>query len=103
MSKFLAAIHLDDPSSLKRFIVGGASALLVLLAPLLAKWGLPMPSDIQLETFAAIVSVFLLQSGANAIAQANAAGKAAAASIDTLVKADAVLSNAAKPTPPDRP
>ena len=97
MSKILSVFHLDDPASLKRFIVLIASTILVLLSPLLGRFGLPVPSDAALEVFAAIVSAFLLQSGAKSVAAAISEGKAAADTVDTTAKADAVINEATKP------
>lgn len=84
MGKLLEAFHLDNPASLKRATAAGLGGIVVLLAPLLAKWGLPTPSDTQLELFAGIVATFVLQSGVNAGLQAKAAGETAAAKVQTV-------------------
>ena len=107
MTKVLETLHLDSPDSLKRFIVAGLGALVVLLHLLLAKYGIPAPDDAALAVFGGIVATYLLQSGAKSIAEANAAGKVAAAKVDSVAKADAVIAAAivqsqeAAPTPPE--
>lgn len=98
MAALLAFFHLDNPASMKRMIVLGLSAGLVAVGPLLAKYGVPQPSDVQLEVFAGIVVAYLAQSGANSIAASVVAGKAAAAEVkDTdVAKADAGIDAAIK-------
>lgn len=94
MTKLLEALHLDSPDSLKRFLVLVVSAVVVLLSPLLARFGLPVPDDTAIAAFVGLISVFLLQSGAKSIAAANAAGKVEAAKVDSVAKADAVIAAA---------
>ena len=72
MSSFLAALHLDDPASLKRFLVMLLGVLLMLLSPLLEKVGLPKPDDTQLALVASLLAGFILQSGAKSAVVAHA-------------------------------
>lgn len=96
MQKLLAVMHLDNPASLKRFVVMVFSTLLVVLSPLLTKYGLPAPTDVQLEVFAGIVVTYLLQSGYGSVAAAKIEGAKAAEEVKTTAEADAVLKEASK-------
>lgn len=96
MNKVLAALHLDDPASLKRAIATALGAAVVLgLNPLLAKWGFPPVSDTSLELFAGVVATFLLQSGINSAAakkaEAAAAGAKAAGAVTDVDAANKAL------------
>jgi hypothetical protein len=97
MNRFLEALHLDNPASLKRVIGAGLAGLVVLLAPLIERYGLQKPSDMQLEIFAGIVVAWILQSGAHSIAVARATGESAAEKVVTPEDAAKVLSESAKP------
>lgn len=84
-----------DPASLKRFLTFAISAALVAAAPLLAKYGLPTPSDAQVGWFVALVLGFIGQSAARSIVADHIAGKAAAAAqVVTTAQADDVLTSA---------
>jgi hypothetical protein len=83
-----------DPASLKRFATFLVSAAVVAASPLLAKYGLPTPSDAQVGWFVALVLGFIGQSAARSIVADHIAGKAAAAAVDTTAKADAVITAA---------
>ena len=77
MSGLLAALHLDSPDSLKRFLVTALGSLCVLAVnPLLQARGLPPVSDGTIEAVAALVAAFVLQSGAASAARSIAAAKA---------------------------
>lgn len=96
VASFMAAVHLDQPDSLKRFLVfifGTAATLLI--NPFLISKGMPAISDANLLAAAGIVAGFLLQSGANAglakLADAHQAGIEAASSITTPELAAAFL------------
>ena len=96
MTALLAAIHLDDPASLKRALASLMGFLtLVLVNPFLSAKGLPVISDANIEAAAAILVTFIAQSGANSVAQkkndAIAAGDAAAKAVTTVAQADAAL------------
>lgn len=96
MTALLAALHLDQPDSLKRALASLFGFLsLVLVNPLLAAKGLPTISDANIAAAAAIVATFVAQSGANSIAAKKAAaadaGTAAAAVVTTEAQANAVL------------
>ena len=90
MLKILSVFHLDDPASLKRFIVttvGGLVLLVAQVAP--ASWHIPAIPDTALELFAGVVVTYLLQSGANSATQKLAeAHVAASASADAVVTVD---------------
>lgn len=89
MDKVLAAVHLDSPDSMKRFLVlvGGAICL-VLINPILASKGLPTVSDGAIESAAAAIVAYIAQSGYKS---AQAAGSAAAAKVETPADAAKVL------------
>ena len=101
VTKILAVFHLDDPASLKRFLLLVITAAVSLAAPWCASKGWPVPSDAVLETLAAVVAVFLLQSGIKSAAVAHGeAVAAAAAEVTTPEQAKAILDAAAgKVTP----
>ena len=105
MNKLLAAVHLDDPASLKRFIVLVLSTIgLGIINPVLEAKGLPVLTDTHILAIAGVILTWLAQSGANSIAQkktdAVTAGAAAAATVDSVAKANAALAlPAPAPTP----
>lgn len=96
MDKILAVIGLNSPAALKRFLVMALGAVAVVVSPHLEKYGIPAPTDTQLEAFAAIISLYVLQSGYKSVVEAKVAGAKAAAEVDTVAKADDVLKAAAK-------
>lgn len=91
MTKLLEAVHLDSPDSMKRFLVLVFSLAALLLAPLVAKLGIPMPDDTQIAAFAGVVAAFLAQSGLKAALAAKAAGDAAGAAATPSEAAAKVL------------
>ena len=103
MEKLLAALHLDQPDSLKRALVAllgaGAAVAIPALNPVLASHGLPsIPADAvtpAVATMAGLLATFLLQSGVKAgmvaIADAEAAGDAAGAAVPAPGPAAAVV------------
>ena len=101
VTKILAVFHLDDPASLKRFLLLVITALISLASPTLQKWGIQMPSDGVLEMLVGVVAVFLLQSGIKSAAVAHGEAVAAAqAEVTTPEQAKAILDAAAgKVTP----
>jgi hypothetical protein len=98
MTSILAFFHLDDPASLKRALAVALTALATLLRPILSAKGIPVPDDEQMTALAGLVAMYVLQSGAKSIVQAHADGKVAAAKVDTVEKADAVIAAALKPS-----
>lgn len=96
LPKILAALKLDNPASLRRFVVLALGGLVVIVSPYAEKFGLPVPSETTIEVFAAIIVTYLLQSGMTSAAEAKAEGVKAAALVDTTAKADDVLKAAAK-------
>lgn len=85
MLKVLAAFGLADPASLKRAlstVFGGVAILLI--NPLLVKWGMPPVDDSVLAIFAGLLATFILQSGANSMASKAAAAKVTAAEVAPL-------------------
>lgn len=73
MTKLLTALHLDDPASLKRFLTTVfTSVTLLALNPFLSARGLPTVDDATLATVAGLVVAYLLQSGANSVADTKA-------------------------------
>jgi hypothetical protein len=104
MDKILAALHLDDPASLKRALTSALGTIVLLgVNPLLSShpaWGIPPVSDANLGMVAGLLATFLLQSGANSVAaklaDAKSAGEAAAAQVDSVPKAAAVLAEQPK-------
>ncbi len=107
LTNLLAALHLDQPDSLKRALAalfgGIATVALPALNPVLAAHGLPsIPAESipgAMAALAGLTATFLLQSGANAavakLADAKAAGATAAAAVTTVDQANAVLKAAA--------
>ena len=96
MGAILAALHLDSPDSLKRALTTGLGGLaLLVINPLLAKWGLPPLSDVTIGSVAMLITTFVLQSGlkskAEIIANAEAAGVAAASEVVSADDAVAAL------------
>jgi len=96
MGAILAALHLDSPDSLKRALTTGLGAVALLaINPLLAKWGLPPLSDVTIGSVASVIAMFVLQSGlkskAEIIANAEAAGVAAAGEVKSTDDAVAAL------------
>lgn len=64
MTKLLTALHLSDPSSLKRALTTGISAvILIIINPLLLKVGLAPLSDGVIASVAGVVAIYVLQSG----------------------------------------
>ncbi|MDP1826643.1 MAG: hypothetical protein Q8L48_25455 [Archangium sp.] len=64
MTKLLAALHLNDPASLKRALTAALSAMALLaINPLLIKWHMPPISDAVIASVAGIIAIFVLQSG----------------------------------------
>lgn len=81
MHKILAALHLDDPASLKRALTTALSATALLsINPILLKVGVQPISDATIASVAGLVTVFVLQSGlkSRAIAMAGLAGRSKA-------------------------
>jgi len=96
MTKILAVFHLDDPASLKRFLLLVITALISLSSPTLQKWGIQMPSDGVLEMFVGLVAVFLLQSGIKSAAVSHGEAVAAAnAEVTTPEQAKLIIDAAA--------
>ena len=99
MDKILAALHLDDPASLKRALTSAIGSIVLLgINPLLAAhpaWNIPPISDANLGMVAGLLATFILQSGANSVTQkladAKQAGADAAARVDSPEKAAVVL------------
>lgn len=92
MQKLLAAIHLDEPASLKRFLVMLFGAAGVLLAPQAEKLGFTPPPAEDVAIFAGLVATYILQSSSKSKVEAKAAGEAAAtARVPDTAAADAVL------------
>lgn len=74
MTRILTALHLSDPSSLKRALTTGISAvMLITINPFLLKVGLAPLSDGVIASVAGVVAIYVLQSGlkSRAIAGAN--------------------------------
>lgn len=74
MHKILAALHLDDPASLKRALTTALSAMALLsLNPILTKLGMAPVSDATVASVAGLITIFVLQSGlkSKAVAVAN--------------------------------
>ena len=64
MTRILPALHLSDPSSLKRALTTGISAvMLITINPLLLKVGLTPLSDGVVASVAGVVAIYVLQSG----------------------------------------
>jgi ABC-type Co2+ transport system permease subunit len=104
VNKLLAAVHLDDPASLKRFIVLVLSTIgLGIINPVLESKGLPVLTDTHILAIAGVILTWLAQSGANSVAQKKAdsvtAGASAAAAVTTVAQADAALALPPKVTP----
>ena len=96
MEKLLAALHLDDPASLKRALTTILGAVTLLgINPLLAKWNIPPIDDANLAMVAGLLATSILQSGANSVtaklAAAKAAGDAAADKVKTIEDAKKVF------------
>lgn len=74
MTRILTALHLSDPSSLKRALTTGISAvMLITINPFLLKVGLAPLSDGVIASVAGVVAIYVLQSGlkSRAIAGSN--------------------------------
>jgi hypothetical protein len=74
MTRILTALHLSDPSSLKRALTTGISAvMLIIINPFLLKVGVAPLSDGVIASVAGVVAIYVLQSGlkSRAIAGAN--------------------------------
>jgi hypothetical protein len=73
MMRILTALHLSDPSSLKRALTTGISAvMLITINPFLLKVGLAPLSDGVIASVAGVVAIYVLQSGLKSRAIANA-------------------------------
>jgi hypothetical protein len=91
MTRILTALHLSDPSSLKRALTTGISAaMLITINPFLLKVGLAPLSDGVIASVAGVVAIYVLQSGLKSRASAGASHTAHDAS------------NALKPKTPAR-
>ena len=98
MTSLLAALHLDSPDSLKRALASGLGFIVLLLVnPFLQSKGLPTVSDGEIASAAAVLAVFIAQSGAKSIAAAKQAGADAAATVTTPEDAAKVLAAPATP------
>lgn len=64
LTAILAALHLDDPASLKRALATGFGAGVILATPFLRAHGIPAPTDEMVLGLAGLVATFVLQSGA---------------------------------------
>lgn len=94
MNSVFAALHLNDPASLKRAFTVILTAVAFFVRPVLQARGVPMPSDEQMTALAGVVATYILQSGAKSIIEAHAEGKVAAAQVDSIAKADSVITAA---------
>lgn len=95
---------LKDPGSVKRLVILALTALVTLVRPFLDARGIPVPDDASMAVIGGVVATYLIQSSAHSIAKAKIAGQAAAAQVDNVAKADAVIAahiaSDAAPTPP---
>ena len=73
MTRLLTALHLSDPSSLKRALTTSISAvMLITINPFLLKAGLAPLSDGVIASVAGVVAIYVLQSGLKSRAVASA-------------------------------
>jgi len=73
MTRLLTALHLSDPSSLKRALTTSISAvMLITINPFLLKAGLAPLSDGVIASVAGVVAIYVLQSGLKSRAIASA-------------------------------
>lgn len=64
MTRLLTALHLSDPSSLKRALTTSISAvMLITINPFLLQVGLAPLSDGVIASVAGVVAIYVLQSG----------------------------------------
>lgn len=90
MTRLLAALHLSDPSSLKRALTTGISAvMLIIINPFLLKVGLAPLSDGVIASVAGVVAIYVLQSGLKSHAIAGSSHTAHDASSATKPKTPA--------------
>ena len=103
LTNLLAALHLDQPDSLKRALAALFGGVATLALPTInSHLSTPLTPD-QVTTgmgvLAGLTATFLLQSGANSavakLADAKVAGEQAAAGVVTVDQANAVLKAAA--------
>ena len=97
MLRFLAAFHLDDPSSLKRALTTALGGFVVLAVnPILHARGLPEVSDTALELFAGMLATFVVQSGV----KSTVLGKVEAVSASNAAAVAALSTSPIAPTSP---
>jgi hypothetical protein len=90
MMRILTALHLSDPSSLKRALTTGISAvMLIIINPFLLKVGLAPLSDGVIASVAGVVAIYVLQSGLKSRAIAGSSHTAHDASSATKPKTPA--------------
>ena len=87
LASILAALHLDDPASLKRALTTGVGAVVLLAVnPVLEKYGIPPLSDTVVGVVAALLATFVLQSSSKSKAQITAEMSVAVAAAASGVK-----------------
>lgn len=90
MTRILTALHLSDPSSLKRALTTGISAvMLIIINPFLLKVGLAPLSDGVIASVAGVLAIYVLQSGLKSRAIAGSSHTAHDASSATKPKTPA--------------
>lgn len=93
MKRVLAALNIEHPASLKRFLTTLFTAVTLLaINPFLQSRGLPTLDDATLVTVAGLVAAYLLQSGVNT-----------ASDIKATAMVDAAKASASAPAPAPGP